>query len=160
MLLSKELHITNTKVIEDMSDNEIKKFVEEEIKKLRTKISDDFRRMQMFSEAYLLILLDLAMTNDPCERLSSVLNAVSTDFPQPLLEIYVKRSVSKAKKSKMEFEDFADSLIKGLGDRANELRLVDEITKVYGFKAGERWKKLIESSSNNPKNPNCTCKAS
>lgn len=142
-----------------MLDKEIKKFTKEEVQKLRMQIYDEIRKMQIFSDAYLLILLDLAVTNDPHARLTRVLSAVSTAFPQPILKIYVKRSVSRAKESKIEFEDFADCLIKGLGDKAKELELVDEVTKVYGFKAGERWKKIIESS-NNPKNPNCTCKAS
>jgi hypothetical protein len=141
-----------------MADNDVKKLAED-VQKLRIQINEEIRKIQIFSDAYLLILLDLALMKDPCERLTKVLSAVSTDFPQPILEIYVKRSVSRAKESKIEFEDFADSLTKGLGDRVKELRLVDEITRVYGIKAGERWKNIIESS-NKPKNPDCTCKAS
>jgi hypothetical protein len=134
-----------------MSDNSVKKLLKE-VQELRTQINEEIRKIQMFSDAYLLILLDLALMNDPCERLTKVLSAVSTDFPQPILEIYVKRSVSRAKEAKIEFEDFADCLTKGLGDRVRELRLVDEITRVYGIRAGERWKNIIESS-NNPKKP-------
>jgi hypothetical protein len=142
-----------------MPDNDVKKLVKEEVQKLRMEINEQMQKMQIFSEAYLLILLDLALMNDPCERLTRVLSAVSIDFPQPILEIYVKRSVSRAKEAKVEFEDFADCLTKGLGDRVKELRLADEITRVYGIRAGERWKNIIEGS-NNPKKPDCACKAS
>ena len=141
-----------------MLDEKVKKFVKEELQKLHAKINDDIEKIRSFSEAYLLILFDLAMTSDPRERLTRVLNAVSADFPHPILEIYVKRSVSRAKKSKIKFEDFADCLIKGLGDKVKEIRLTDEITRVYGFEAGERWKNIVESS-NNSKNCRYTCKA-
>lgn len=141
-----------------MLDEELKKLVKKEIQKLHMQTNDQIRKLQLFSDAYLLILLDLALMNNPGQRFTQVLSAVSTDFPQPFLEIYVKKSVSKAKESKIEFEDFANCLIKGLGDRVKELRLVDEITRVYGFKAGERWKKLIENS-NNPKTPDRKCEA-
>ena len=141
-----------------MLDEEVKKFVKEELQKFHMQIDDEIIKIRTFSEAYLLILLDLAMTSDPCERLTRVLSAVSADFPQPILEIYVKRSVSRAKESKIEFEDFADCLIKGLGDKVKELRLIDEITRVYGFNAGERWKNIVENP-NNPKNSDCVCKA-
>jgi hypothetical protein len=141
-----------------MPDNDVKKLLKE-VQELRTQISEEMRKIQIFSDAYLLILLDLALMNDPCERLTRVLSAVSTDFPQPILEIYVKRSVSRAKESKIEFEDFADCLTKGLGERIKELRLVDEITRIYGIRAGERWKNIIEGSDN-PKKTDCSCKVS
>jgi len=140
--------------VKNMVDDKIKEFVKEELQKVYTQFNDEMRRIQIFSEAYLLILLEIAMINDPRQRLIRVLKAVSTDFPQPLLEIYVKKSVSRAKESKIEFEDFANCLIKGLGDRVKELRLVDEIAKIYGFQAGERWKN-IASGSGNPKVSGC-----
>ena len=142
-----------------MTGEELKKFVKKEIQKLHTEITEQMRKVQLFSDAYLLILLDLALMNDPVERLTRVLGAVSTDFPLPILEIYVKKSVSRAKESKIKFEDFADCLIKGLGDKVKELRLVDEITRVYGFKAGERWKNTVEDSGNS-KISDCKCEAS
>jgi len=140
-----------------MVDDATKKFVREEIQKGLAQVGEQVRRIQIFSDAYLLILLDLSLFNDPCARLKRVLNAVSTDFPQPLLQIYVRRSVLTAKASEIEFEDYADCLVKGLGDRVKELTLTDEIRRIYGSKAGERWKKLVESSSN-PKT-DCACKA-
>ena len=140
-----------------MVDEQTKKLVKREIEKAVTQVSDQIRRLQLFSEAYLLILLDLSLINDPCKRLKRVLSAVSTDFPQPLLQIYVRKSVSTAKESDIEFEDFADCLIRGLDDRVKELTLIDEISRIYGSKAGEKWKKLVESSSN-PKT-DCACKA-
>jgi hypothetical protein len=141
-----------------MLDEKAKKFVREEVQKAFAQISEQIQRIQIFSEAYLLILLDLSLINDPCERLKRVLSAVSTDFPQPLLQIYVRRSVLGAKESEIEFEDYADCLVKGLGDRVKELTLTDEINRVYGSKAGERWRKIMERSGN-PKNTDCTCKA-
>ena len=141
-----------------MVDEEVKKFVEKELRKFRVQLNEDLRKTQIFADAYLLILLDLALMDDSRQRITRVLSAVSHDFPQPILEIFVKKSVSRAKESKIDFEDFADCLIKGLGDRVKELRLVDEIARVYGFKAGERWKNIVESS-NSPKNSDCTCKA-
>lgn len=145
-------------------DKEIKKFVKEELRKLHIQVNNEIEKIRTFSETYLLVLLDLAMTNEPSERLTKVLNTVSADFPLPILEIYVKRSVCRAKESKIKFEEFADCLIKGLGDKVKELRLVDEIVKVYGFRAGERWKGIVESSGNsenprNPKNSDCKCRA-
>lgn len=131
-----------------MLDEKVKKFVRNEVQKLGMQINEELRKMRVFSDAYLLILLDIAMMKDPRQRLTKVLSTVSADFPQPILEIYVKRSVSRAKESKIEFEDLADCLIKGLGDKAKELKLVDEITTVYGFKAGERWKNIVERSNN------------
>ncbi len=141
-----------------MVDSATKKLVREETQKALAQISDQIRRIQTFSEAYLLMLLDLSLISDPCERLKRVLSAVSTDFPQPLLQIYVRKSVVRAKESEIEFEDYADCLVKGLGDRVKELTLRDEINRVYGSKAGERWKKIV-GSSDNPKT-DCACKAS
>jgi hypothetical protein len=141
-----------------MVDDATKKLIKDEIQKALTQVSDQIRRIQLFSEAYLLILLDLSLINDPCERLKRVLSAVSTDFPQPLLQIYVRKSVLRAKKSEIDFEEYADCLVKGLGDRVKELTLTDEINRVYGSKAGERWKKIV-GSSDNPKT-DCACKAS
>ena len=145
-------------------DEEIKKFVKEELRKFHAQVNNEIEKMRTYSETYLLVLLDLAMTNEPRERLTKVLNTVSKDFPLQILEIYVKRSVRRAKESKIKFEDFADCLIKGLGDKVKELRLIDEIVQVYGFRAGERWKEIMESSGNpknphNPKNPDCKCRA-
>jgi hypothetical protein len=137
-----------------MPNKDVEKFVKDEIEKLATKINRDIQRIQLFSETYLLILLDLALINDARERLTRVLKAVSTDFPQPILEIYVKQSVSRAKETNIEFEAFADCLIQGLGDRAKELNLTGEIAKVYGFKAGERWEAIMKGS-NNPKASDC-----
>lgn len=154
-----ELTTTNIRVREDMLNEEIKKFVKEELQKVRREISEEIRKLRTFSETYLLMLLDLSMINDTHERFTRVLSAVSADFPQVILEIYVKRAVHRAKASKMEFEDFADCLIKGLGDKVKELSLSDEVTRVYGFKAGERWKKLVETS-NNPTISDCKCKTS
>mgnify|MGYP001025374829 CR=1 FL=1 len=131
----------------------MKKFVKEELRKLYVQINNEIEKIRTFSEAYLLVLLDLAMTNEPRERLIKVLSTVSVDFPQPILEIYVKRSVHRAKESKIEFEDFADCLIKGLGDKAKELRLVEEIAKVYGFRSGERWKEIVEGSGSSANPP-------
>jgi len=141
-----------------MVDEEVKKFVEKELRKFRVHLNEDLRKTQIFADAYLLILLDLALMDDPRQRITRVLSAVSNGFPQPILEIFVKKSISKAKESKIDFEDFADCLIKGLGDKVKELRLVDKIVRVYGFKAGERWKNIVESPDN-PKNPDCTSKA-
>ncbi len=141
-----------------MVDEEVKKFVEKELQKFRVQLNEDIRKTQIFADAYLLILLDLALMDDPRQRITRVLSAVSNAFPQQILEIFVKKSVSGAKESKIDFEDFADCLIKGLGDKVKELRLVDKIVRVYGFKAGERWKNIVESS-NNPKNPGCASKA-
>jgi hypothetical protein len=141
-----------------MVDDKTKKFVKEEIQKALTQVEDQVRRIQLFSEAYLLMLLDLSLINEPCERFKRVLNAVTMDFPQPLLQIYVRRSVLRAKESDIEFEDFADCLTKGLGDRVKELALTDEISRVYGSKAGQMWRKTVENSGN-PKT-DCECKAS
>jgi len=143
-------------------DEEIKKFVKETLRKFHIQIIDEVEKIRTFSEAYLLVLLDLAMTSEPNERLIKVLNTVSANFPLQILEIYVKKSVSKAKESNIPFEDFADCLIKGLGGKAKELSLVDELVQTYGFRAGERWKEIVESSGNpeNPRNrkkPDCKC---
>ena len=137
-----------------MVDEEVKKFVEKKLQRFRAQLNEDLRKTQIFADAYLLILLDLALIDDPRKRITRVLSAVSHDFPQPILEIFVKKSVSKAKESKIDFEDFADCLIKGLGDRLKEIELVDEIVRVYGFREGERWKNIVRSSnsSNNPNN--------
>ena len=123
-----------------MVDKEVKKFVEKELQKFRVQLNEDIRTTQIFADPYLLILLDLALMDDPRQRITRVLSAVSNEFPQQILEIFVKKSLSRAKESKIDFEDFADCLIKGLGDKVKELRLVDEIARVYGFKAGERWR--------------------
>ena len=140
-----------------MLDEEIQKFVKKEIQKLQMQINEEIRKIRDFSESYIMILLDLALMSDPLQRLTRVLSVVSNAFPQPILEIYVRRSVARARKSKIEFEDFADCLVKGLGKKVNELRIIDEITRVYGFRAGERWQKIIEGSE---EVSDCTCKTS
>ena len=119
--------------------------------KLHNQITVDISKIRLFSDTYLLVLLDLALMNDPLERITRVLTTVSIDFPQHLLEIFVRKSITRAKDSGIEFEELADCLIKGLGDRLKDVNLVEDITKVYGFRAGERWQKIMKGS-NNPNN--------
>ena len=113
------------------------------------RLSTDVYNLREFAESFLLLLLDIAIKNDPVERLISVFLA-ATFFPQPILERYVENAVKRAYLSSLPFEKLSDALLKGLEEKVKQTVSVELIAKTYGMGAAKVWREILGESSPNP----------
>jgi len=107
------------------------------------RLSGDIGNFRSFLESLLHLLLDVSLDEDRMSRLSKLLSVAASSLPNSILELYVQRAIRIAHQNGVAFESLIDTLIRSLGEKLRELKLIDAISRTYGFGAAERWREIF-----------------